>query len=91
MKIKYTNAFKRDYKKFSKKHYDMSRLDNAIIAITERNKEELIRLKDHSLLGDWAGFREMHLSSNWLLIYRIESGNLYLTLTRLGTHKDLFK
>lgn len=91
MKIKYTNTFKRDYKRFSKKHYDMNKLDNAIIAISEKNRKELIRLRDHSLLGDWTGFREIHLSSNWLLIYRIESNNLYLVLTRLGSHEDLFK
>ncbi|MCK8625206.1 type II toxin-antitoxin system YafQ family toxin [Apilactobacillus sp. M161] len=91
MKIKYTQTFKRDYKRFNKKHYDMSKLDSAINAILEQNKNELIRFKDHRLIGEWSGFRELHLESNWLLIYRIEAECLYLTLTRLGSHNDLFK
>ena len=45
---------------------------------------------DHSLSGNWAGFRECHIQPNWLLIYRIENDVLVLTLSRTGTHSDLF-
>lgn len=46
--------------------------------------------KDHALSGDWIGFRECHVLPDWLLIYRIENDVLVLTLTRTGTHSDLF-
>lgn len=46
--------------------------------------------KDHSLSGKWAGHRECHILPDWLLIYRIEDDVLVLTLTRTGTHSDLF-
>ena len=46
--------------------------------------------KDHALSGDWIGFRECHVLPDWLLIYRVENDVLVLTLTRTGTHSDLF-
>jgi len=46
--------------------------------------------KDHALSGNWEGYRECHILPDWLLIYRIEDDLLILTLTRTGTHSDLF-
>ena len=46
---------------------------------------------DHALTGDFIGFRECHIEPDWLLIYKIENEILTLTLTRAGTHSDLFK
>ena len=46
--------------------------------------------RDHTLTGNWFGHRECHILPDWLLIYRIEAGVLVLTLTRTGTHSDLF-
>ena len=46
--------------------------------------------KDHALTGNWAGHRECHILPDWLLIYRIEDDVLVLTLSRTGTHSDLF-
>ena len=45
---------------------------------------------DHSLTGEYAGYRECHILPDWLLIYRIEKDLLILGLTRTGTHSDLF-
>ncbi|MCI9058718.1 MAG: type II toxin-antitoxin system YafQ family toxin [Lachnospiraceae bacterium] len=45
---------------------------------------------NHELAGDWVGYRECHIQPNWLLIYRIENDVLVLTLSRTGTHSDLF-
>ena len=46
--------------------------------------------RDHSLNGNWKGFRECHIHPDWLLIYRIEQEELELFLFRTGTHSDLF-
>lgn len=46
--------------------------------------------KDHALTGNWIGHRECHILPNWLLVYRLEDEVLVLTLTRTGTHSDLF-
>jgi len=45
--------------------------------------------KDHNLSGNYAGFRECHISPDWLLIYRY--CDKYLELYRTGTHSDLFR
>jgi len=46
---------------------------------------------DHELGGDWKGHRELHVLADWLLIYYLEDDVLVLTLSRTGTHSDLFK
>ena len=46
--------------------------------------------KDHQLSGNWIGHRECHIQPDWLLVYRYEDDVLVLTLTRTGTHSDLF-
>ncbi|MDR3244603.1 MAG: type II toxin-antitoxin system YafQ family toxin, partial [Elusimicrobiota bacterium] len=48
------------------------------------------KYQDHSLKGNYAGFRECHIQPNWLLIYRINHNLLILALTRTGSHSDLF-
>jgi len=44
--------------------------------------------RDHRLLGEWQGYRECHLSGDWLLIYSTEKS--LLTLARTGSHSELF-
>ena len=46
--------------------------------------------RDHLLLGDYAGFHECHITPDWLLIYQIYEEELYLLLSRTGSHSDLF-
>lgn len=46
--------------------------------------------KDHTLSGDWVGHRECHIQPDWLLVYRYDNDVLVLTLSRTGTHSDLF-
>ena len=36
------------------------------------------------------GHRECHVQPDWLLIYYVDDERLVLTLTRTGTHADLF-
>lgn len=46
--------------------------------------------KDHALTGNWVSYRECHVSPDWLLICKVEEDCLVLTLTRTGSHSDLF-
>ncbi len=87
--VKPTTQFKKDYKLALKRNLDITLLEDVIAALSmgeplpEKNK-------DHNLSGTWAGHRECHILPNWLLIYRIEDNILVLTLSRTGTHSDLF-
>lgn len=48
------------------------------------------RYRDHSLSGNYSGYRECHILPDWLLIYKIFQDRLVLVLTRTGTHSDLY-
>lgn len=45
--------------------------------------------KDHSLFGEWQGFRVFHLGGDLLVIYRKTKKEIILT--RIGTHSQLFR
>jgi len=66
---------------------DLSKLRELILLLAE-GQPLPPRYKDHPLSGDWKHFRDCHLESDWLLIYKIEGDDVYLV--RTGTHSDLF-
>jgi len=86
--VKQTSQFKRDYKLAKNRGQNLSLLQDVILKLA--NGETLSpKNRDHALTGDWAGFRECHVTPDWLLVYKIENDILVLTLTRIGTHSDL--
>ena len=88
--VKFTTQFKKDYKAAVKRGYEMELLDEIISKLA--NGETLAeKYRDHNLTGNWSGFRECHILPDWLLIYKVDHGVLVLTLTRTGTHSDLFE
>lgn len=87
--IKSTTQFKKDYKLAKRRHLDLELLKDIVTKLA--NGEPLPeKNKDHALSGNWIGHRECHILPDWLLIYRIEDDVLILTLSRTGTHSDLF-
>lgn len=87
--IVWTTKFKKDYKLAIKRGLNIDLLDEIIRALS-RGEMLPEKNKDHELTGDWAGHRECHIQPDWLLIYRIENDILVLTLSRTGSHSDLF-
>jgi mRNA interferase YafQ len=84
-----TSMFKKDLKSAKKRGYDLSLLSRVVdtLAMGQTLAEQH---RDHSLTGNYKGFRECHITPDWLLIYSIEENELILYLTRTGTHSDLF-
>lgn len=87
--IVWTTRFKKDYKLALKRNLNIELLDEIIRALS-RGETLPEKNKDHELTGDWTGHRECHIQPDWLLIYRIEDDVLVLTLSRTGSHSDLF-
>lgn len=85
--IRYSTKFKKDFKTCVKRGYIMVLLQQAIdilripSPLPEKNKE-------HSLIGNYAGYKECHIEPDWLLIYKQTDSELQLV--RTGTHADLF-
>ena len=67
----------------------MSLIDEVITLLAEKQKLPS-KYKDHQLTGNWKDFRECHIKADWILVYRIDWDSLILTLTRTGTHSDIF-
>ena len=88
--VKNTSAFKRDYKRAKKRGLDLDKLRRAVELLS--NDQPLPEpLRDHALMGNFAGHRECHLAPDWLLIYQICENVLVLELTRTGSHADLLE
>lgn len=89
LKIRYSSQFKKDYKAIVKRGYD-TKLFEEVLRILVQNKSLPQKYLDHQLVGNYSGHRECHITPDWLLIYKIEKDILTLSLTRTGTHSDLF-
>lgn len=88
--VKPTSQFKRDYKRAMKRGLNIKLLESVVAALA-RGEALPEKNRDHALSGDWTGHRECHIQPDWLLVYRIDGEVLVLTLTRTGTHADIFE
>jgi len=85
--VRYSTSFKKDFKTCIKRGYKMALLQQTIdilripAPLPTKNRE-------HNLSGNLSGYRECHITPDWLLIYK--QTNTELLLDRTGTHADLF-
>ena len=87
--LKPTTQYRKDYQRCIKRGYDISFIDHVVEKLeTGEALEE--KYRDHALTGNWTGYRECHITPDWLLIYKIEDDILILVLSRTGTHSDIF-
>ena len=84
-----SNRFKRDLKLAARRGRNLDLLEQVVDKLS-RQEPLPPKNMDHALSGDYTGFRECHIQPDWLLVYRIDDGNLILFLSRTGTHSDLF-
>ena len=84
--LDFTSKFKKDVKLLKKqgKLYE-------IINILACAEELDAKYRDHNLIGNYKGYRECHIEPDWLLIYKVMENILILTLSRTGSHSELFK
>lgn len=87
--VQWTKQYKKDVKLAKKRNYKMDELYSVVEKLAN---DEILeeRYHDHSLEGNWAGHRELHIRPDWLLIYQKKDNLLILELSRTGTHSDLF-
>ncbi len=84
-----TNRYKKDIKKVLKRDYAKSKIVEMVyLLVTDTGLPQSAR--PHMLSGEWLGFWECHIETDWLLIYDISNPKL-LVLHRTGTHADLFE
>lgn len=89
LKVRYSNKFKKDFKTIIRRGYDIT-LFEEVVGLLREEKPLPEKCCDHALKGEYMGHRECHISPDWLLIYKVENDMITLSLTRTGTHSDLF-
>lgn len=89
LKVRYSAKFKKDFKTIVKRGYDIALFEEVVMLLREE-KSLPEKYCDHALKGDYMGHRECHICPDWLIIYKVENDMLTLSLTRTGTHSDLF-
>ncbi len=89
--VKYTAKFKKDYKQAQKQGLNTDKLLQVVALIASGTEQEKLRTEydDHALVGNWKGYRECHIESDWILIYELLENILVLSLSRTGTHSKL--
>ena len=84
-----SNRFRKDLKLALRRGYPVELLDEVVTTLA-RQEPLPDRCRDHLLTGDYGGFRECHITPDWLLVYQVRETELVLFLSRTGTHSDLF-
>ncbi len=87
LKLKRHKQFLKDFagRAMSEQHYAKYLVFLATLLRRQQLPKEAL---DHPLKGEWSGWRELHISGDLLLIYRV--GEDTLELARVGTHSELF-
>ncbi|MDR3001109.1 MAG: type II toxin-antitoxin system YafQ family toxin [Fibromonadaceae bacterium] len=89
LELETTSKYRKDLKLMIKRGKDISLLDYIVDKLLKREKLD-VKYQDHPLKGNYIGYRECHITPDWLLIYIIDNDRLVLTASRTGTHSDLF-
>lgn len=83
-----STAFEKDIERLVRRNKDMEKLKSVIRSLVCGEKLDQI-YRDHKLTENYYGYRDCHIESDWLLIYKCNKD--YLFLIRTGTYSDLFK
>jgi len=83
-----TKTFKKEYAKVKISDTQYVKYLKYLVVLLEGNTLPA-ESRDHSLSGEYLGFKEFHIGGDLLIIYIIEDN--ILRLTRIGTHSQLFK
>jgi mRNA interferase YafQ len=86
--LRTTKQFERDLRRLKRRRKKLDKLW-AIVELLVRSDPLPARCRRHKLSGEWDRFWECHIEPDWLLIWVETKENL--TLTRTGTHADLFE
>ncbi len=71
-----------------KRGKDLTKLVDLMKLLAEE-KPLALKHDDHSLKGNFVGYRECKIEPDWLLVYR--KTETHIAFARTGTHSDIFK
>jgi|GEM_PF-5368668 len=77
----FENRFKKDIKRRQKRGKDLEKL-KIVIEKLLYNEELESKYNDHALTGNWKGYRDCHIESDWILIDKISEKYLFFSSFR---------
>ena len=87
--IKTSSKFRKELKKIANRTSVISEV-NKVIGLLASGQPIPKDYKDHALTGNWAGFRDLHVAWDVVLIYSyLDDGSVQLE--RIGSHSNIFK
>ena len=81
--VRMSTRFRKDMKLVQRRGYDQRLIFEVIEQLANGKKLD-------EKYKDYGGFRECHITPDWLLVYQYREKELLLLLSRTGTHSDLF-
>jgi mRNA interferase YafQ len=88
--LEYGGKFLKDLKLAKRRGLNMKELSD-ITDLLQEGSALPEQCRDHNLTGNYKGYRECHITPDWLLIYKKKETIKVVSLYRTGTHSDLFK
>ena len=82
-----TRQFARDRKRAARRRQEIAKLD-AVMARLAREERLDRRYHVHRLSGEYVGYWECHIETDWLLIWYTTPKEI--VFVRTGSHADLF-
>ena len=87
--LKLTGQFKKDLKRYKHNAPMLEDLESVLRQLKQNGKVDEKHLP-HTLTGNYKGYMEGHIQSDFLLIW-IDEEERIIKLIRLGSHSELFK
>lgn len=91
VKVLILNSFKKDLKRYKN---DTKRQEKivAVVKLLESGAPIPASMRPHQLIGNYKGFKELHIEGDLLLIWREanKQGEEVIYLVRLGSHSEIF-
>lgn len=84
-----TGQFKKDLKRYRNRPEKLTSL-KSVLDFLQENGEVPNEYDPHMLKSDFKGFMECHVENDFLLIWK-DIDTQTISLTRLGSHSELFK
>lgn len=85
-----TSGYRKSFKKLARSGaFSIKEIEN-VVDVLASGKPLNKKYKDHQLKGEYKDYRECHVFSDLLLMYKIENEELVLILIDIGSHSQLF-
>ncbi len=85
MKLFRAKTFKKDYQRLKISDNQYAKY----LSLLLEGKALPLEARNHTLIGNYSGFKEFHIGGDVLVVYYVEDD--IIRLTRIGTHSQIFK